>query len=249
MFSLIKGVFFCGLILLVSGIYKGDALPSSDKLLPQLADDPIQAVTDRPPFDTTVNKITYHINPLYRYELYGLVVSKHDTHGFMDSAHKEWGDHINTTDLCVIWGRNAFSGIYQQLRFSSGQWTCYVESSDSETWEKFSGEHLSNNHLLADQRDISRKLKQVQVGDQIYFKGYLVEYSHDSFHRGTSIVRTDSGDDACETVYIKSFSILRHNFNYWRALRWISIFMLLISILAWFFMPQKYFFNHKIMSS
>jgi len=52
---------------------------------------------------------------------------------------------------------------------------------------------------------------ETSVGDQIYFKGYLAEYAHSNrtFTRGTSTSRTDTGNGACETVYVEDYQILR----------------------------------------
>ena len=178
MLKIVKKTFFISLATLAVGVYFGDTLPSPDKLDHRLEDDPVQEKIDKKPFDVTVNKITYQIKPLYSYELYGLVVSKHEADSFADQAHKLWNDHLNTADLCVIWGKNAFSGIYERLKFSSGQWTCYVRSSTRDDWNRFSNEHLSNNHMLSERRDINKALGKVRVGDQIHFTGYLAEYSH-----------------------------------------------------------------------
>jgi hypothetical protein len=236
----VRFVFFASLITLGVGLYQGDTLPPVTELLAGLEDEPVQEAARREPFQTTVGGITYRINPLYRYRLYGLVVSKHESDAFWDRAHKAWGDHLNVADLCVVWGSNAFSGIYQRLKFSSGQWTCYWQGSAMEDWERFSPYKISNNHMLADRRDILKTLRKVRVGDQVYFEGYLAEYGHGNFSRGTSITRTDTGNHACETVYTEQLSILKHGPGIWRLVRWISAVALILSICAWFLMPMHY---------
>ncbi|GHU09929.1 hypothetical protein AGMMS50225_12130 [Betaproteobacteria bacterium] len=244
MLRLIKLLFFGSLALLAFALYKGDELPPPTRLLPQLQGEPVQKPTSRRPFDVHVNNIDYHIKPLYSYELYGLVVSKHEADSFIDYAHKQWGDHLNTADLCVIWGENAFSGVYENMSFSSAQWTCYANASDQETWEQFSGERLSNNYMLSDRRDILSALKKVRVGDQIHFKGYLAEYSHgDNFRRGSSTVRTDTGNGACETVYTESFDILQRAPTRWRIIRWVAGLLLISCIYAWFALPHQHHFD------
>ena len=159
MLCLIKTLFFGSLALLLFAVFKGDELPPPAGLLAELRKAPVQRPTSRQPFDVRVNNIDYHIKPLYSYELYGLVVSKHEADSFIDYAHKQWGDHLNTADLCVIWGENAFSGIYEKSSFSSAQWTCYWETSDREAGEKFSNEQFSNNHMISDLHDILGTLR------------------------------------------------------------------------------------------
>jgi hypothetical protein len=238
---LIKFVFLAGLAAFLFGLYKGDALPPPGNLLPVLENEPDQRPAQKPPFDTTVNEVTYHIRPLYRYELWGLIVSRHHAGSFIDYAHKEWGDHLNTVDLCVVWGRNAFSGVYQRMSFSSDQWTCFARSS-AETWQQFSMSGLANNHILADRSAIRRQLKQARPGDQVHFRGYLAEYSHDGgFSRGTSTVRTDTGNGACETVFIEEFDILRSGPGHWRMLRWLAGFAMLAALAAWLMLPDRFY--------
>jgi hypothetical protein len=233
-----KYIFLPSLVTFLLGLYMGDALPPPFDLLSALGSEPMQQPVDLPSFTTTVNKVAYRIKPLYRYELWGLVVSRHSADSFIDYAHKEWGDHLNTMDLCVVWGKNAFSGIYEKIGFSSNQWQCHAQSSSSEVWAQFSKNELSNNHLLSDRAEIREKLKQVRLGDQIHFRGYLAEYSHDGgFKRGTSTVRDDTGNGACETVFLEDFSILRKGPGHWRILCRISGLALLASVLFWFFWP------------
>jgi hypothetical protein len=237
--SLLKFLFFLALLTLALGVYMGDALPPPQELLPQLGEEPRQTPTSRPPFEVTVNQRAYRVTPLYQYELYGLVVSKHEADSFLDYAHKEWGDALNAADVCVVWGDNARSGVYQRLDFSSGQWTCYYETSSTEDWRQFSERQISNNHLLADRRELQSALKRTRVGDQIHFRGFLAEYSHGDYRRGSSVTRDDNGNGACETVYLESFDILRRGPALWRTLRWVSAAALLACVLAWFFLPAR----------
>jgi len=240
MLQIIRKTFLISLAVFILGVYFRDTLPSPDKLDSRLKDDPIQKKTGKMPFDVTVDKISYHIHPLYSYELYGLVVSKHESDSFADLSHKLWKDHLNTADLCVIWGRNAFSGIYEKLKFSSGEWSCSIYSSSIEDWRRYSNEHLSNNHMLSNRRDINKTLRKVRVGDQIHFTGYLAKYSHGNFSRGTSTVRTDTGNGACETVYVEDISIIKSGPRHWLFIRRLALVTLLASIIAWFCAPDRY---------
>lgn len=238
MSRLIGFLFFCSLVVLALGVYRGSEMPTTAELLPALAAEPLQTPTVKPPFDVTVGDVAYHIKPLYRYELYGLVVSKHTAEGWLDYVHKEWGDYLNTADLCVIWGENAFSGLYTAFSFASGQWTCWYQTNSDEAWQQFSENQISNNHLLSDQAQVRAMLKQARVGDQIYIKGHLVEYSHDGgFQRGSSTTRADRGNGACETIFIEDLRLLKHAPALWRALRWCAGAMLLLCGLLWFFLP------------
>ena len=70
-------------------------------------------------------------------------------------------------------------------------------------------------------KKLSRRILKVRPGDQIYFKGYLVNYSQpaNQFFRGTSTVRDDTGNGACETVFVTDFKILKRANPVWRAVK------------------------------
>jgi len=80
------------------------------------------------------------------------------------------------------------------------------------------------------------------VGDQIRFTGVLAEYSHNHgfpFKRGTSTVRTDTGNGACETVYVNKIDILKSGGGPWRWLKWLAIGLILFCVIAWFRLPLR----------
>ncbi len=148
------------------------------------------------------------IKPKYDYELTGVVVTYNNSDGFTDIWHHDkWKDFINIRDLCVIWGANVASGVYKKISFSSDSWTCWAQWRDPEVSTHFEFTALSNNHILTDNILIKKKLLEAEIGDVIYFKGVLAEYRNDAvgFSRGTSTSRKDSGQGACESVYIDEF--------------------------------------------
>lgn len=229
-----------GLILLAAATWQKEALPPQQVLSPDLLKEPEQGKIGQAAFDTRVNGVTYSIQPLYTYHLYGLVVSMHDSKTWWDYIHREWNDHLNVMDLCVVWGNNVSSGAYKGIDYSSGQFVCYVNPKSIEAFQAFDQHALSNNHLLTDNPDIARAIRKVRIGDQIRFRGYLAEYSHNHgqpFKRGTSIVRTDTGNGVCETIFIEDFEILKPGGGPWRILVWVAAFMLVVGVIAWFRLP------------
>lgn len=195
-------------------------LPGSKDIYTQLYLDPLQTRGNIPlPFKVIKNKLTYVVTPLFNYELYGLVVSQHRSDSLIDLSHRRWQDYLNIKDLCVVWGKNIGSGVYRRIKFWNRDFTCMCEFSDPETAKLFSGSHLSNNHLLCADKNLSRRILAARPGDQIHFKGYLVSYSQpaNQFSRGTSTVRDDSGNGACETVFVTDFLILQRANRVWQA--------------------------------
>jgi hypothetical protein len=240
--SFIRILLYGSATLLLVAWWQRDSLPPLERLDPALQSDPRQAPTATASFKTTVGGVEYTVRPLYTYDLYGLVVSKHDADTWWDWIHKAWNDKLNVTDLCVIWGANARNGNYRNLDYSSGEFVCNVSTSSNDVWRAFDMTALSNNHLLADDPTIQRTLKSMRVGDQVHFRGYLAEYAHDQgfhFFRGTSTTRTDQGNGACETVYATDAEILLAGNRGWRMAFWAAAGAFIIGTIAWLAAPFR----------
>jgi len=209
---LFKWLFLLSLPLLTYSYLGKDRLPPPAFYAQASLEEPRQRPTRRPPFVTQVNGQAYRIKPQFEYALDGVVVSYNDADGFTDiTHHRRWQDFLNVRDLCVIWGDNVTSGVYRQMQFRNDSWTCWAYWPDAQTGERFSMHQLSNNHLLADDTELKRLLMTARPGDQVHFKGLLASYANpaNGFQRGTSIQRTDTGNGACETVYLEAFQIVK----------------------------------------
>lgn len=191
--------------------YYKDRLPDPDYYDLTNLEAPRQTPTDDSEFTSSVSGQTYTISPKFNYELDGVVVSYNNSDGFGDIwHHKRWQDFLNLRDLCVIWGGNVSSGVYQKLQFSHDTWTCWVAWQSAEIGAQFKGNQLSNNHLLTDNVQIQAALASAEPGDHIRLKGVLANYANknNGFFRGTSVNREDTGNGACETVYLAEFAVI-----------------------------------------
>jgi hypothetical protein len=219
--NLSKIGFALGLLLMAWAYTYKDALPDPDFYpLWQLTEPRQSELRDRP-FEVQAGDQTYRIEPKYAYELDGVVVSYHDSDSISDIYHDGlWADFINVRDLCVIWGDNVANGVYRDMQFKNTTWTCWAYWPDRATGARFDGSQLSNNHLLADNDDVKRRIMEAEPGDQIRLRGYLASYSNlgNGFSRGTSVTRTDRGNGACETVYVTDFEVMGKANRGWRRL-------------------------------
>ncbi len=205
----------------------------------ELEKPPRQVVISQAPFTVEVSQVRYKVQPLYDYVLYGLVVS-YSHHDGNSMLHKLWNDHLNTSDVCVVWSNTAMELDLNDYSFWNGQFTCNVKTSDSAAWARFDMTHLANNHLLSDDKVIRSKIKDISVGDQIYIKGWLSEYaSEGGGKRGTSTVRDDTGNGACETIFVNEFQILSASQNPWRLVMYLSLTLVLTTIAYHFFSPYR----------
>lgn len=240
--SLFKWIFIISVLVMGFTYYYKDNFPEPNTYDMNLLHDPLQTPTSREPFSTEVHHERYLIKPKFNYELTGVVVTYNDSNGLTDIWHHDiWKDFINVRDLCVIWGSNVRSGIYKNISFSSDSWTCWVYWRDNTTQNIFQNSALSNNHLLTDDKVIKARLMTAEKGDLVHFKGVLAEYKNEAsdFTRGTSTIRTDTGNGACETVYIDEFDILKKANPVLRTVFECAKWMVIISLIGFFIMFLK----------
>jgi hypothetical protein len=206
--------------LVVYGVtfFTRDRLPARTEILPALYEEPLQEPSNEPDFVEVAGGTAYLLTPVARYAIRGLVVTYHDSDSWLDISHREWDDKLNVKDLSLIWGYNLREGEYEKVAFSHGDWTGYYQ------WRgnvRFSGAHFSNNHLLvAKEKSFYRAVMGCRTGDQVLLEGYLVNYRIRGrpFERKTSLIRDDTGDGACEIIYLTRFEVLDEGNRGWRLL-------------------------------
>ena len=221
------------------------ALPGHEELLPEIKNPPEQEAVDESDIKVKIEDFSYTLEPKFSYGLYGLVVSLYDSDSFLDISHKN--DPNNVRDLCVVWGENAKNSDYQKIKYKSGEFTCFFR------WKgdrgEFNPKDLSNNHIIPKNSVVSDIVRDVNIGDQIYIEGLLVDYSvklpDDSvaFKRSTSTTRGDAGNGACEIIYVENIEILKRG-NAWfytskKIARW-GIWVLLALWIIFNIVTSKY---------
>ncbi len=234
--SIVIALSFCVLLI---AFWNRNAMPSGVDVLPALEVEPEQTPSDKAPFRVTFNNVAYQVKPQYRYSLTGLVVSyrHHDGNSRM---HRLSNDHLNMLDVCVVWGDNADPALLQQLDFWNGIFSCNVKTRDWDVWYAFDIYSLSNNHLLSDDASIRDQVRKIRIGDQIRVEGWLASYgTNTGDERGTSVTRDDTGDGACETIFVDRFRIERAATSWWRLGMWTSLVVLLASLVVHFRTPYK----------
>lgn len=217
----------------VVSFFTRSRLPDKSMILGPLLQNPVQTKDSLPePFEVTRKNVTYTVTPLLGYELWGMIVSYHHSSSFVDISHKQWNDFLNTKDICVIWGRNAETGVYSRMTFRNRDFTCFYRYPDRETGELFTENCLSNNHLLPADPIVAGAVLKARKGDQVRFKGWLVSYGVKGapYARRSSTLRTDRGNGACEVVYVTEFEILREANAAWRTLHQLSLVLAVVSL-------------------
>lgn len=226
-------------IVLVVAFWNRNAIPARIDIVPALHGDPEQTKLGESPFEVRFESVDYRVTPGYRYVLHGLVVSYRHHEG-NSRMHRLAGDHLNMLDVCVVWGSNADPRVLRKLKFWNGIFTCNVKTNDREAWRSFDMTALSNNHLISDDPLIRQQVRKLRIGDQIRVEGMLVSYGANGGPvRSTSTTREDTGDGACETIYVSRFDIVRPGKNTWRMAMWVSVAILSAALVIHFRRPYQ----------
>ena len=73
--------------------------------------------------------------------------------------------------------------------------------------------YISNNHIIPSNKKIAKALKYIKKGDFIELEGYLVDANIDfwqiTHYWESSTTRNDTGDGACEVIYVTSIKWLK----------------------------------------
>ena len=223
--------------LLVSFWNRND-IPGNLRLRPEIAAEPRQSATREQAFTAHYEGVEYRVDPEYDYELFGIVVS-YRHHDGSSQMHRQAGDHLNMLDVCVVWGDNATHPRLDKLDFWNGIFTCNVQTKDTDAWQRFDIYALSNNHLLSDDEFIRDRVTGLNVGDQLRIRGWLASYTGPGGTRGTSTTRRDTGDGACETIWVREFDIVEAGRSIWRRTMWGSLFVLAGGLVVHFRRPYR----------
>ncbi|MBU1443214.1 MAG: hypothetical protein KJ832_18215 [Gammaproteobacteria bacterium] len=231
-----------GLAGIGAGWYADEGLPSRAAVVPQVLAEPLQTAVQLPAFTVRAEGIDYRIEPAADYDISGIVVSRHDSDAWWDWFHAASNDHLNVVDICMVWGANARDGAYQKMSFSSGQFVCYWNTRDSNAAQSAYVRSFSNNHILTENPLTARQLRRLRIGDQVRLRGQLVTYRHNAgmaFSRSTSLTRDDTGDGACETVFVRDIEVLRRGSAWPRWLMACGVLVLLFGLWAWYSAPHR----------
>ena len=225
------------LLALLSFWHRND-LPPSSTIQSALEAEPRQEPTASEPFAVEYSGVRYEVEPKFEYELNGLVVS-YRQHDGSSRMHRAANDHLNVADLCVAWGDTAASPYLSDIDFWNGVFTCNFETSDDAAWQSIRPEQISNNHLISDDDAIRDRVADVRIGDQVRIRGWLAAYGSGGNKRGTSTTRKDSGNGACETIYVSDFDVVEPAPGHWRAALYASLGVLALGLFLHFRLPHR----------
>lgn len=160
---------------------------------------PVQVVrTDLPAFSMA----DYRIAPAAEFSLEARVLS-------LEKYSSGREADLSPIDLALGWGPMSDSAVLKRLQISQGnRYYFYRWPANPPITPTQIVEHSANMHMIPATDEVKRRLAQVRVGQIVALRGYLVRVkAPDGWHWNSSLTRSDSGDGACEVVWVQDFVI------------------------------------------
>lgn len=116
---------------------------------------------------------------------------------------------LSPIDLALGWGVMSDQAVLDRIDISqSSRWYRTRYELPAPVSDQQIIANSSNMHMIPAGRSIEKALKRLREGDIITIRGHLVDVDHDSgWWWRTSMSRTDTGDGACEIVYVESLVV------------------------------------------
>ncbi|MDD2331726.1 MAG: hypothetical protein PHI68_03625 [Candidatus Cloacimonetes bacterium] len=161
--------------------------------------DPVQEQTDIVVPELHIGKSTYTFKPKASYQIAGVLVSKRKySKGFMSD--------ISPWDFALAW--KAVPEYLKHIKFDQIVRFClFYLKPDAPVSPDYVSRHFSNNHLIPATDNLRRAMKLAREGMKVELGGYLVDVESKEAGKGSlawksSLSRTDTGNGACEIIYV-----------------------------------------------
>lgn len=116
---------------------------------------------------------------------------------------------LSPFDLALGWGQMSDEAILSNFTFSQSKRWYWWRASSLPIAKHEIIRSSANMHMIPADDYVARQIKKTRAGSIVKFSGYLIEAKGDDGWRWrSSLSREDSGDKACEIVFVKDFEIL-----------------------------------------
>jgi len=158
---------------------------------------PIQERTDGAEFKFD----DYNIHPLQNFNIKARVLStKHYTFGREAD--------LAPVDLALGWGVMSDDSVLKDIQISQSNRFYYWRVDAFPVPRELIETSSANMHMIPADSQIEKTLKSIKAGQLVTISGYLVEAkSADGWRWKSSLTRNDTGNGACELVYVKAISV------------------------------------------
>ena len=111
-------------------------------------------------------------------------------------------------DLAMGWGAMSDESILKSIKISQSNRFYFWFTRRLPIPKQKIITHSANMHLIPANSDIRSKIKKARKGSLVKFSGYLVKATcDDGWHWNSSLKRDDTGNGACELVWVEEFEL------------------------------------------
>jgi len=144
----------------------------------------------------------HRITPLQPFELEALVLGREDY--LFDRGAK-----VSPTDLALGWGPMADPQVLARIDISQGNRWYRWRVDEFPIPRRDIERHSANMHLIPATPEVARALQRIEPGQRIALAGQLVRVDgDDGFRWVSSLSRDDTGEGACELIWVERLSAL-----------------------------------------
>jgi hypothetical protein len=143
----------------------------------------------------------YNITPLESFEIEARVLS---------TEHYSLGREadLSPVDLALGWGAMSDEAILKDIKISQSNRFYYWHVDEFPIPRREIETQSANMHMIPADSEIEKTLKSVRPGQVVKLSGYLIEANaSDGWHWKSSLTREDTGNGACEVVYVKAIAV------------------------------------------
>jgi hypothetical protein len=165
------------------------------------SEDPSQTLlSSQEPVVVELKKGEMRLTPVAEYRIAALVVGK-------ESYSYGWNAEVSPIDLALAWGKLAEPESRRYVFYSqSNRWTSFKMKEGSPFKPAYVTSHACNHHIIPSTRNLWYAIKTIKEKQRVVLEGFLVNvagtYEGKAVWWKTSLSRTDSGDGACEILYV-----------------------------------------------
>lgn len=163
-----------------------------------VAEDPQQIPLHSPP---ALHLKNYQIDPLAEFSLKARVLGTEHYHFGRESE-------ISPIDLALGWGRMSDPTVLSRIDISQSSRFYFWRVQEFPIPREEIEHHSANMHMIPASSNVAQRLDRIRPGQVITLHGYLVEVrANDGWHWRSSLTRNDTGNGACELVWVESVEI------------------------------------------
>ena len=148
----------------------------------------------------TLSKPGYSIVPLAEFELEARVLG-------VERYRFDRGADLSPVDLALGWGRMSDSAVLDRIEITQSRRFYYWTTPEYPIPRQEIETSSANMHIVPGNESVARRLSTIQRGHLVRLSGYLIEVrGADGWPWRSSLTRTDTGEGACELIWVERLS-------------------------------------------